>query len=64
MIKFKGEDLEGNIVEGFGVLEMDDKSQYCILFLERGYCIDTNEEEMGAALYVYVKKETIKMIVE
>lgn len=67
MIKFKAEDLEGNIVEGFGVLEMDlylNESRYCVLFLERGYTIDINEEEFGAALYVYVKKETIKMIVE
>ena len=63
MLKFKAEDLEGNVVEGFGVLEMDETKD-CILFLERGYCIDINEDEMGAALYVYVKKETIEMIVE
>ena len=62
MIKFKAVDLEGNIVEGFGVLEMDESSKYCVLFLEKGYCVDTNEEEIGAALYVYVKKETIEII--
>jgi hypothetical protein len=63
MIKFIAEDLDGNMVEGYGVLEMDETKDY-ILFLERGYCLDINEEEMGAALYEYVKKETIKMIVK
>jgi hypothetical protein len=63
MIKFIAEDVDGNMVEGYGVLEMDGTRDY-ILFLERGYCSDINEDEMGAALYVYVKKETIKMIVK
>ena len=62
MLKFKAINLEGKEVIGYGVLECEEAGW--VLFTEKGYIADIVEEEMGAALYEYVRKETIEIIRE
>ena len=62
MLRFRAINLEGNEVIGYGVLECEEGGW--VLFTERGYIADIVEEEIGAALYEYVREETIEVIRE
>ena len=60
MVKFKALNFEGKEVWGVGVLEL--VSGEWILFTEKGYEVNRFEEEHGAALFEYVRKETIEIV--
>ena len=60
MLKFKGIDKEGKEVVGCGVGELD--NDVWVIFVEKMYEVVLFEEEIGAALYVEVEKESIEII--